>query len=764
MKLGLYWRYSTRSLMRGGQRTLLAIFCVAVGVMAIVGLQIVGNAIDGALTSNIRAGNGGDISVRSDIVPLTATDLKEFDQLKAQGIITDYTAISEHDAKSVDASGNTQVYTLRAVDPAHFPLAGLPIFLNPSSGSLSSLLGNDNAVITDNLQTEVGAQIGSTLTVETSDGYTLHVTVAGIIKATGYFRSAQMLISLTDLASAQNSAGYPVTYAVVYANVPGDTDANASKAKTAIQNLPAVQRSLATVTTTQDALQNQEQNVQQIRQFLEIVGLLALLIGGVGIVNTMQVLLRRRQTEIAMLKTAGYRRGDLYALFGLEAGLLGLVGGIVGAAAGVGAGNLVERIVQQTFYLELPSGFEWTTVLGGVAIGFFTALIFGLMPIVQASQIRPLAVLRGAGESAGTSSFLLTLVLAVLLAGLFFLLCFSILQNLPLTIGAVAGTGIFLLLLSGVFTLLVTLISRLPVPERIHWWYALIILVGLAVSGVITYAVPAFGILFLALSVLGIVVVLLPRTWKSNLKMALRNIGRQPGRTVTTMVALFIGVFAIGLILVLGQNIKDKINSALATNLQYNSVIIANASSKAAVDAELGQIKGIQGELVNTGVTGVVPISIDGVPLSKIIPQGKSGSGQNKVGREEALAYLSNVDGYDLAHGSVPDVTIVKGSQDSVLGRNLSAADAGSAKILLPQRASLAPLNLKLGDVIVLGSQVYVNKKPVNKSIAVTVVGFYTAGVSLSGGGIYADNYVANSAVRRQSALYLPAQSAGRSV
>ena len=67
MKLGLYWRYSTRSLVRGGQRTLLAIFCVAVGVMAIVGLQMVGNAIDGALTGNVRPANGGDVSVRSDI-------------------------------------------------------------------------------------------------------------------------------------------------------------------------------------------------------------------------------------------------------------------------------------------------------------------------------------------------------------------------------------------------------------------------------------------------------------------------------------------------------------------------------------------------------------------------------------------------------------------------------------------------------------------------------------------------------------------------
>ncbi len=68
--------YSTRSLMRKGQRTLLAIFCVAVGVMAIVSLQLVGDMINLGLTSNVAAGNGGDISVRSDVTPLTVNQIK----------------------------------------------------------------------------------------------------------------------------------------------------------------------------------------------------------------------------------------------------------------------------------------------------------------------------------------------------------------------------------------------------------------------------------------------------------------------------------------------------------------------------------------------------------------------------------------------------------------------------------------------------------------------------------------------------------------
>ncbi|HEX8034200.1 MAG TPA: hypothetical protein VF510_10150, partial [Ktedonobacterales bacterium] len=87
-RLGMYWKYATRSLLRGGQHTLLAIFCVAVGVMAIVALQLVGNMVNNALTGNIREGNGGDLAITSDITPFSSDQLTTFDQLTLQGTLT----------------------------------------------------------------------------------------------------------------------------------------------------------------------------------------------------------------------------------------------------------------------------------------------------------------------------------------------------------------------------------------------------------------------------------------------------------------------------------------------------------------------------------------------------------------------------------------------------------------------------------------------------------------------------------------------------
>src|SRR5205085_9684201 len=99
MKLGLYWSYATRSLIRGGQRTMLAVFCVAVGVMAIVALQLVGLSVNQALLGNIIEANGGDIRLNTDIPPLRQGDLAFFAKLNHQGRISAY-------ATSYDPGGN----------------------------------------------------------------------------------------------------------------------------------------------------------------------------------------------------------------------------------------------------------------------------------------------------------------------------------------------------------------------------------------------------------------------------------------------------------------------------------------------------------------------------------------------------------------------------------------------------------------------------------------------------------------------------------
>jgi len=714
VKASMYFNYTSRSLLRGGQRTLLALFCVAVGVMAIVALQLVGLMINNALTSNVRDANGGDIAVSAQTEPLTQSDLAFFDQLKKKGIITNYTAYSTQNGSLSLTVSLTQSFNVMVVNPATFPVVTPPTFVDPPDGTIVSLLKNNQVIVDQSFIDQYNKKLGDTfdmhVTTANRGGLTIPVRIAAIVKDDGALAQASgtLLIASHDYYAA--NPRLTALYDTV--DITTVDQAHTDQAVKAIQtHFPVVRTQTAT-----DALKNDQQQVDYIKQFLEIAGLLALLIGGVGIINTMQVLLSRRKIEIAMLKTTGYRRTDLYLLFGLETGLLGLIGGVIGAAAAIGVSYVVRGLVQQVFQLNISFVLDPLTIAGGIVIGLFTALIFGLMPIVQAANIRPLNVIRELPEGGGATGVLLTIGLLLLLSVLFCVMAVVILGNPALGIGSVYGAFIFLGILSAFFGLVVFVISVLPVPERFNSGYLALVLVAVVISLLIMLVLPPFGALLLAVSLLGIVIVVLPRSWKSNTRLALRNIGRQRARTTTTMLALFVGVFTIGLILVLGQDLRDKINNALAQSLTFNVITITSNSDATKLETHLNTIPGLQRSTHRT-IASTVPLAINDTPISTLLPKGNTQPSANNLG-SAAIYFLSGIEGYDVAHNQLPssqDVTIAG-------GRNLNASDAGTNDVLISwELAHTAPLqnDLKLGSTITVASQ---DGKVMT---TLTVVGFY---------------------------------------
>jgi putative ABC transport system permease protein len=711
MKTRMYWSYASRSLVRGGQRTLLAIFCVAVGVLAIVSLQLVTNAVMASFTGNVRALNGGDVAVNT-VTPLASEDLASFDHLQQLGTITGYTA-----AYSVRAQVRTDAAALRigvyAVDPARFPLAGGVTFTDPAGGSLAALLHSDTIVTTSRQAQAFNLKVGDSFLFSASDGRAAQVTVGGIIASSGFFAGPTTLMAFDAYTALPSALGQAAGYNQVYADVPGHTDANAATAEQAIRQ----QFPLAATQTTKELLASQQSDVQTVQYFLQIVGLLALLIGGVGIVNTIQVALRRRRVEIAMLKTAGYQRRDLYTLFGLETGLLGLLGGIVGALAGVGVSFLVGTVLGNALQIAVPVTLDVRTVGAGVAVGFVTALIFGLLPIVQASAVRPVAVLRELTARASVPGRLASLGLSALVAVLFFALALGIVQNPLVAGGAVVGTGVILALLGAVLGVLVLVISRLPVPESIRWWYALVVGAGLLVGAALTVADSAFGVLVLAVAACVGISVLLPRPAKANVKMALRDMGRRKARSVATLIALTVGLFAIGLVLVLGQDIHGVLATYLDSS-NINIAIVAGGGDHAAVEQQLSQVPGLTNESVSP-IAQVQPVAINGQPIAQLVQAATAGG---KFNANDVLSRLDGVQGYDLAGGQTPNASlfkIVQGTQDTHLGHILAGSDAGSGAALLPLDDSRAPLNLRLGDTITLADPA------THAQSTITVAGFY---------------------------------------
>src|SRR5258708_30030313 len=431
MKSSMYFNYPSRSLLRGGQRTILAVFCVAVGVMAVVAMQLVGLMLQTSLTTNVRQSNGGDISVTASGARLKASDLSFSNQLKSAGTISNYPAVISANGALTATATSLQSFGVAAVDPGNFPLVPQPAFVQPNNSPVANLLGNDQVIVTQGFLDKYQKQLGDTLTVyiktNAGSGQTLLVKIAGVIANTnsGVFTQFAQLTQASNLMviSTQDYLASAPTASANYSFVDIAT-ADQVHTDEAVKAINA-QFQLASTQTVAHVLSIEPSNIDMINKFLEITGLISLLIGGVGIVNTMQVLLSRRKTEIAMLKTAGYHRKDLYLLFGLEAGLLGLVGGIIGAAAAIGVSYLVRNVVQN-IGSNVPFVLNPGMLLGGVVIGCVTALIFGLLPIVQAANIRPLSVLREL-ENKSISGRIMTVLLLVLCSMLFCLLAIVIL-------------------------------------------------------------------------------------------------------------------------------------------------------------------------------------------------------------------------------------------------------------------------------------------------------------------------------------------------
>jgi putative ABC transport system permease protein len=765
MRLALYWSYSTRSLVRGGQRTILAIFCVAVGVMAIVALQLVGLSVNQALIGNIVEANGGDIRINAGITPLRQRDMVVFDQLKQEGRITAYATSFDAGGSISLSSGDEATFSFIAVSH-NYPLVGQPNFIAPSHNlTIQSIVTGSNVAMSSLVFQQLGAHIGSVYRVKTLDGRLVPITVAAEFQEGGAFLGPQVIISQADLNSVPgpNGSPLPTQYDTAYMTVPG---ANINAVKTEIgQVLPSVR-----VITAKDLLVRRQSQVDQIELFLRIVGLLALLIGGIGIINTMQVLLHRRQIEIAMLKTAGYRQFDLYTLFGLEALLLGLFGGFVGTVAGVGASFLVRAVVENAFFLHLSVVLDPLTITSGLLLGVSTALVFGLLPIVQASQIRPLAVLREISEGTKTTSRLTTFGLLLLLSLLFVALASAILGDIITAAVAIyGGTGVVFALALG-FGFLVLAISKLPVYERprlsiIRWILlalgsvalSLIVFAALAFSAVFVNSIATglgYGLLgnyilvvmgglgiilvggslvYLLATIINSFIMFTPRSWKTAVMLAYRNLGRQRVRTTTTLTALFVGVFAIGLILVLGQGIKDTINDTLSTLFTRNVFVIVSPKQKPTLEHQLPYLKGIDASKtqINPVVPRIYPLLIAGKDVNVIL---KSIRPTDNIDKEDLLNALSDLQGFSLNAGKNNLPTIVLKS-----GRNLRASDSGTNNIIMNSQLENTPVRLRLGDSIVVQSV------DGNVTKVLKIVGFYD-GDSQTGNpnfaGILADTAV----------------------
>jgi len=144
------------------------------------------------------------------------------------------------------------------------------------------------------------------------------------------------------------------------------------------------------------------QSLESVNTILNIINLIvvgialiSLLVGGVGIANTMYTSVVERTNEIGIMKAIGARNKDILAIFLIESGLLGLVGGIVGALVGLGGALAVSRIANQALGSDLfIIMISYPLLIGAVLFSFFIGVLSGIFPAIQASKLNVVDALR----------------------------------------------------------------------------------------------------------------------------------------------------------------------------------------------------------------------------------------------------------------------------------------------------------------------------------------------------------------------------------
>lgn len=176
----------------------------------------------------------------------------------------------------------------------------------------------------------------------------------------------------------------------------GKADFSVSKIASRIEELYSGEDTPVTTITAEEISNKISDTLGILNVALIGIAAISLLVGAVGVMNTMYTAVLERTREIGIMKAVGARNSDVMYLFLTESGLLGLFGGIVGTLFGIGisfaSGNFLSR--------ALPTGIPFGPTLspglliGAVAFSFLLGSLSGVFPARQAANLQPVEALR----------------------------------------------------------------------------------------------------------------------------------------------------------------------------------------------------------------------------------------------------------------------------------------------------------------------------------------------------------------------------------
>ena len=389
--LKLAWRDGRAS--RG--RLALTALAVVAGVAALAATGSLAKNIRLAIDREARSLLGADLVVESRSAPDASTEsyLRTFGGEQAREIAF-ASMLAVPDAKGGVA--RTRLITVRAADSA-YPFYGDLVASPP--GARTALTGGDSVLVEETLMKQFGLAAGDTVRLGRKD-----FRVAGaLLKLPGESAAVAMLSPrvLVNRAGLEGTGllgpGALVRYRTHF-KFPEGTDVEALATRER-DTLRALRLNADTVAERKRELGKAMENVGA---FLSLTGLVALLLGAIGVATAMHALVQRKLATVAVLRCLGAGAGLGLGVFMAQGLAVGLAGSVVGALVGAGLQAALGGLVQD-FMPMAAGGFtvQWGEVAQAGAIGIALSGLCTLVPLLSVRRVPPLAVLRAVEPASG---------------------------------------------------------------------------------------------------------------------------------------------------------------------------------------------------------------------------------------------------------------------------------------------------------------------------------------------------------------------------
>ena len=388
-------RFALREL-RGGLRGFYVfIACIALGVMAIAGVGSVAASLGEGLAREGRTLLGGDVAF-SLIQREAKPDEVAF--LRSRGALSVAATLR---AMARTADGRLALVELKAVDGAYPMLGQLTLQPQmPVNELLAERDGAFGAAADSTLLARLDLKLGDRVSIGDASFQIRSVVDAEPDKlAGGVGLGPRFLVSEAALrATGLLQPGSLVRW-IYRVKLPDDATGDRAAAALIDEVRKALPEAGWEIRSRSNASPQLERTISRFTQFLTLVGLAALLVGGVGVANAVKSHIDRRRDVIATFKALGATGRDVFTIYLTQVVVLAGIGSAIGLAVGAALPFIIVGAFGKLLPLPVVPALHPDELALSFVYGLLTALAFGLWPLGRVHDVPVAALFREAVTS-----------------------------------------------------------------------------------------------------------------------------------------------------------------------------------------------------------------------------------------------------------------------------------------------------------------------------------------------------------------------------